>query len=35
MSYLPAQMGEEEITKLVKEAISQTGANIDGRHGKS
>jgi len=25
--YLPAQMGEEEITKLVKEAISQTGAS--------
>jgi uncharacterized protein YqeY len=24
--YLPAQMGEEEITKLVKEAISQTSA---------
>ena len=24
--YLPEQMGEDEITKLVKEAISQTGA---------
>lgn len=24
--YLPAQMAEEEITKLVKEAITQTGA---------
>jgi len=24
--YLPAQMNEEEITKLVKEAIAQTGA---------
>ena len=24
--YLPEQMGEEEITKLVEEAISQTGA---------
>lgn len=24
-AYLPAQMNEEEITKLVKEAISQTG----------
>ena len=24
--YLPEQMGEEEISKLVKEAISQTGA---------
>jgi len=26
-AYLPKQMGEEEITKLVKEAISQTGAS--------
>lgn len=25
-SYLPAQMSDEEITKLVKEAITQTGA---------
>jgi uncharacterized protein YqeY len=25
--YLPAQMGEEEITKLVKEAILKTGAS--------
>lgn len=25
-AYLPEQMGEEEITKLVKEAITQTGA---------
>ena len=25
--YLPAQMSDEEITKLVKEAISQTGAS--------
>jgi uncharacterized protein len=25
--YLPEQMGEEEITKLVEEAISQTGAS--------
>jgi uncharacterized protein YqeY len=25
-AFLPAQMGEEEITKLVKETISQTGA---------
>jgi hypothetical protein len=25
-TYLPEQMGEEEITKLVKEAITQTGA---------
>ncbi len=25
--YLPEQMGEEEIAKLVKEAISQTGAS--------
>lgn len=25
--YLPLQMGEEEIAKLVKEAISQTGAS--------
>jgi uncharacterized protein YqeY len=24
--YLPEQMGEEEITKLIKEAITQTGA---------
>lgn len=24
--YMPEQMGEEEITKLVKEAVSQTGA---------
>jgi uncharacterized protein YqeY len=26
-TYLPAQMGEEEITTLVKEAITQTGAS--------
>ncbi len=26
-AYLPAQMNEDEITKLVKEAISQTGAS--------
>lgn len=26
-AYLPEQMGEEEITKLVKEAIIQTGAS--------
>lgn len=26
-TYLPEQMNEEEITKLVKEAISQTGAS--------
>jgi uncharacterized protein YqeY len=25
--YLPEQMGEEEVTKLVKEAIAQTGAS--------
>jgi uncharacterized protein YqeY len=26
-TYLPEQMGEEEITKLVKEAVEQTGAS--------
>ena len=26
-AYLPEQMGEEEITKLVREAITQTGAS--------
>ncbi len=33
-SYLPAQMGEEEITKLVKEAITQTGASSMADMGK-
>lgn len=33
-TYLPAQMGEEEITKLVKEAISQTGATTMADIGK-
>ena len=32
--YLPEQMGEEEITKLVKEAISQTGATSMADMGK-
>ena len=32
--YLPAQMGEEEITKLVKEAIAQTGATSMADMGK-
>ena len=32
--YLPAQMGEDEITKLVKEAISQTGATSMADMGK-
>ena len=33
-SYLPAQMGEEEIRILVKEAISQTGASSPQDMGK-
>ena len=33
-TYLPEQMGEEEITKLVKEAISQTGATSMADMGK-
>jgi len=33
-TYLPAQMGEEEITKLVTEAISQTGATSMADMGK-
>lgn len=33
-SYLPAQMGEEEIRTLVKEAISQTGASSPQDMGK-
>lgn len=33
-SYLPAQMGEEEIKALVKEAISQTGAQTMADIGK-
>jgi uncharacterized protein YqeY len=32
--YLPEQMGEEEITKLVKEAITQTGATSMADMGK-
>jgi hypothetical protein len=32
--YLPAQMNEEEITKLVKEAIAQTGAASMAEMGK-
>ncbi len=32
--YLPAQMSEEEITKLVKEAIAKTGASTIGDIGK-
>ncbi len=32
--YLPAQMSEEEITKLVKEAVSQTGATTMADMGK-
>jgi uncharacterized protein YqeY len=33
-TYLPAQMTEEEITKLVKEAISQTNSSSMGDMGK-
>jgi len=33
-AYLPLQMNEEEITKLVKEAISQTGASSMADMGK-
>jgi uncharacterized protein YqeY len=33
-TYLPEQMSEEEITKLVKEAISQTGATSMADMGK-
>lgn len=33
-AYLPAQMSEEEITKLVEEAISQTGAKTLSDMGK-
>lgn len=33
-AYLPEQMGEEEITKLVKEAITQTGATTVADLGK-
>ncbi|HUD04955.1 MAG TPA: GatB/YqeY domain-containing protein [Patescibacteria group bacterium] len=33
-AYLPEQMGEEEITKLVKEAIAQTGATSMADMGK-
>ena len=33
-AYLPAQMGEEEVTKLVKEAISQTNASSMADMGK-
>ena len=33
-AYLPEQMSEEEITKLVKEAISQTGATSMADMGK-
>jgi uncharacterized protein YqeY len=33
-AYLPAQMSEEEITKLVKEAIAQTGATSMADMGK-
>jgi len=33
-AYLPAQMGEEEITKFVKEAITQTGATSIADMGK-
>jgi len=33
-TYLPEQMGEEEITKLVKEAITQTGATSMADMGK-
>jgi uncharacterized protein len=33
-TYLPEQMGEEEITKLVKEAISQTGVSSMNDMGK-
>lgn len=32
--YLPEQMGEEEITKLVEEAIAQTGASTPADMGK-
>ena len=33
-AYLPEQMGEKEITKLVKEAITQTGASTISDLGK-
>lgn len=33
-TYLPAQMSEEEITKLIKEAISKTGASTMADIGK-
>lgn len=33
-AYLPEQMGEEEITKLVQEAITQTGATSAADMGK-